>query len=46
MLAFSWLVAQENLPKLFNEIIQFVPGKLQTSQGSGLGMMSEYILTI
>ena len=34
--------AQENQSRLFKEIVQFSPGKLQKGGGSGLGLYSEY----
>ena len=39
---------QENLPKLFNEIVQFDPDKLQNGGGSGFGLWSKctFIITI
>jgi len=33
---------QENQAKLFKEIIQFSPGKLQGGGGSGLGLYSKF----
>ena len=33
--------AQENQSKLFKEIIQFNPGRLQKGGGSGLGLYSK-----
>ena len=38
--------AQENQCRLFKEIVQFSPGKLQKGGGSGLGLYSEYIMSI
>ena len=35
---------QENQAKLFKEIIQFSPGKLQGGGGSGLGLYSKFQL--
>ena len=39
-------VLQENLNRLFKEIVQFSPGALQNGGGSGLGLWSEYPGTI
>ena len=33
---------KENLPKIFNEIVQFNVNELQNGGGSGLGLWSEY----
>jgi len=33
---------QENQTKLFKDVIQFSPGKLQAGGGSGLGLYSDY----
>jgi hypothetical protein len=33
---------KDNLPKVFHEVIQFNPGKLQKGGGSGLGLYSMY----
>ena len=34
-------IAKKNLPRLFNEIVQFNPGKLQNGGGSGFGLFSK-----
>jgi len=34
-------ISQENLAKLFQGVIQFSPGKLQSGGGSGLGLYSK-----
>lgn len=31
-------ISEEDLPKLFNQIVQFQPGKLQGGGGSGVGL--------
>ena len=31
-------ISEENLPKLFNEVVQFDPNRLQEGKGSGLGL--------
>ena len=36
-----YVLYQENLSKLFNEIVQFNAGKLQKGGGSGFGLYSE-----
>ena len=37
---------QENLPRLFHEIIQFDAARLQNGGGSGLGLWSKIIFCI
>eukprot|EP01042_Synura_sphagnicola_P036392 gene36392-biopygen4126 len=39
-------MSQENLNRLFKEIVQFSPGALQNGGGSGLGLWSEFPGTI
>ena len=34
--------SQENIPKVFNEIVQFNSGELQNGGGSGLGLWSKF----
>lgn len=34
-------IAAHNIPKLFKEVIQFDPGRLQNGGGSGFGLFSE-----
>ena len=40
------LDTQENQAKIFKEIVQFDPGKLQAGGGSGLGLFSKSIVTL
>ena len=41
-----YYLSQENQKKLFNQVIQFNPGKLQNGQGSGLGLYSKIDINI
>ena len=43
---FSATYLQENQKRLFDEIVQFSPGKLQSGGGSGLGLFSEFLRTV
>ena len=43
---FVHLCSQENQRKLFKEVVQFNPAKLQKGGGSGLGLYSELLLCI
>ena len=40
------LEIQENIPKLFQEAVQFNPEKLQAGGGSGVGLWSEWYSTL